>query len=406
MSRFVISVVALFVVLGGCSGTDPTPGSETSGTSIGDQVRETTSTTEASESRQASDVATVAGSDAAVTTTSLVEERYQPFVEAWNNVHETGSAALIGQALNPESLNLYGEEACVEYIASQDAIPETFSVALPIAPAQGLTQVDLDGFLVAVYLSAPVVLDWPGGEFAAQWAPDWVGGPAYGQGSVYRDLVLVDCGEPLAGRMPLLLASYVSNEDLKASSEVTLSVDAPNRWWIDIQAHVGNPLCNVAIVDAASGDTLVSYTAYEDTAAEVTLGGSLEIVASANCPRIRAVTDQSLLRTPVSDLEANPASIWIPHIYTDGEAGAGDTMVIVNSGELPADLTGWSLEGDSFSLQFPDGLTIDPKQQIFVHARCGTDTDTELYLCLEDDIFASHTMTLYNQDGSVIDGFS
>jgi hypothetical protein len=380
------------VVAAGCSdsGTEPDSGSS-SVTSVGTSDAIAGSAPE---------------SAVAVTTTTLVEARYRPFVDAWNSVYETGSIARIRQAVNPESLNLYGEEACVAYVQSQTPIPDGFRVILPEVSAQGLTQVELDGVRVAVYLDSPVILEWPGGRFAPQWAPDWVPYPASEHRSQYRDLALVDCGEPLEGRMPLVLAAHESDQDSGASTEAVLSFDAPDHWWIEIAAPSRGTQCHIALVEAASGETELTYTAYEATAAEVTIGGSLQIVASGNCPRITAVTDESLLSTPVSDLVASPASIWMPHIYSDGEVGAGESIVIVNSGELPGDMTGWTLEGVTFSLEFPEGFTIGPKQEVLVHARCGADTDTELHLCLEGGTLTSHEMTLYNEDGAVMDGFS
>ena len=191
-----------------------------------------------------------------------------------------------------------------------------------------------------------------------------------------------------------------------ADSIVTLPFDAPDRWWIEVGSSASGEWCDLEVIDTESGETLISYAAYHTKAAEMTVAGSLQIVASGPCGLIRAVTDQSLLTTPITELVAGPAQVWMPRIWPDGWVGVGESILMMNHGETAGDLTGWSLEGETFSYQFPAGFTIEPEQETFLHARCGTDTATELHFCLEGDVFGSHEMTLYDAKGVVIDGFS
>lgn len=102
----------------------------------------------------------------------------------------------------------------------------------------------------------------------------------------------------------------------------------------------------------------------------------------------RAMGAERGLWAPDACGDSVPADIRIVDIEYDapGDDNAnldGEWVEIVNSDDLPVDLTGWVLKDESASHRyaFPSGFTLQPDAGVLVFTGCGQDSDDELYWC-------------------------
>ena len=181
------------------------------------------------------------------------EASYGLFVEAWNKVYDTGSLIHLRQIVAPESLSIYGEEACVGYIQSREPIGEEYELAWAAVPAQGPSLVELDGITIAVDIDTPATIGWPGGQFDATWLLP----PAEATstlGNRFKRIVLLDCGDPLDGAVGL--PPVTETEPTEPLDHRTL--------FDDFQAEGVNLGDGVAYVGLIDGSQVVVFACLDD----------------------------------------------------------------------------------------------------------------------------------------------
>jgi len=108
-------------------------------------------------------------------------------------------------------------------------------------------------------------------------------------------------------------------------------------------------------------------------------------------------------------------SVRIGHIESDApgpddENPNGEWIEIVNDGDAPVDLTGWSVRDESTShrFRFPTGFGLAPGATVVIYSGCGSDTDLELYWCDGDPVWnnGGDTGFLVDVDGQFVDTLS
>ncbi len=181
------------------------------------------------------------------------EASYGLFVEAWNNVYDTGSLTHLRQIVAPESLSIYGEEACVGYIQTSERIGEEYELARAAVPAQGPSLVELDGITIAVDIDTPATIGWPGGQFDATWLQP----PAEATstlGNRFKRIVLLDCGDPIDGAAGL--PPLTETEPTEPLDHRTL--------FDDLQPEGVNLGDGVAYVGLVDGSQVVVFACLDD----------------------------------------------------------------------------------------------------------------------------------------------
>lgn len=307
----------------------------------------------------------------------------------------------VDEAFHPESLAIYGPEACRAWAEAAGEL-QVRPTPWPREYIDEIGVIELDG--------RPVVR-WPTEAIHAQTE----------NGTVTFDWnqVLVDCGEPREGAFPILLAMVDRGSQDEGRREFTLDrFEAPSEWYLEIRIMPELGPCHVRVI-TDSGETVLDYTAYEGGAGVVETGGSLRLEAGATCGPVTAYsTDAHLGEGTLRSWKPTPANVWIPHIYYPGESPdvEMEAVVVVNSGETAADLTGWTIEnGDgSEAYRFPDSFVIGPKKEVLLYSACGEDTDATLFWCAPGEVLWAIPVTqpdipslaLFDPDGNRIDGIS
>ncbi len=76
-----------------------------------------------------------------------------------------------------------------------------------------------------------------------------------------------------------------------------------------------------------------------------------------------------------------------------------------NTGDAPLDLSGWQVrEGAGRTYTVPEGVTLDPGEQVTLHTGSGTDTTTDLYWGLDGPVWnnGGDTVTVIDSDGITV----
>lgn len=307
----------------------------------------------------------------------------------------------VDEAFHPESLAIYGPEECRSWAAATGALVVR-PTPWPREYLDDIDVIDLDGRPVVRWPTEAVHAQAESGTVTFDW-----------------DQALVDCGEPREGAYPILLAMVDRGSEDEGRRGFTLDrFEAPSEWYLDIRIEPELDPCHVRVV-TESGEAVLDYTAYVGGAGAVEAPGRLRLEVGETCGPVAAYsTDQYLNEGTLRSWEPTPASVWTPHIYYPGETQEveSEAVVIANSGETAADLTGWTVEnGDASEVyRFPDSFVIGPMETVLLYSACGDDTDSDLYWCAPGGVLWAipvsqpdiPTLTLSDPDGNRIDGIA
>ncbi|MPZ51760.1 MAG: hypothetical protein GEU79_03340 [Acidimicrobiia bacterium] len=300
----------------------------------------------------------------------------QDFADRWNGMLQItdvldGSPRLesldrridVDNVFEEESLAIYGEDSCLSWAESIGPISTTASGWWRETLDLTLGHTHLDEHRVIV--SGEVNVTIPGGHMDRETR-------------IVNGRVLADCGDPMDGAYPIHLAEVSKRVRYE-------TLEAPNRWFLHIVP--GGQDCRVKVT--SHHGTILDYTAYEEKVGVLRTPGKIRLDVADGCARVAAHSIRNdadgFEPTP---LQPTPAAVWIPTLLLEGSESpvSGEALVVVNSGETAADLTGWSIENDAGNVvyDFPDGFNLGPVSSILLKSGCGTDTRAILHACDPD----------------------
>ena len=152
------------------------------------------------------------------------------------------------------------------------------------------------------------------------------------------------------------LLAYVYLDD------VFVNEVAAARGWVLARAYEPNTMYQTSI-DAASREAQDGQTGmWAPTACASASGATIAIV----------------------EIEANPPG-------PDEENLNGEWVAILNSGDSPVDLTGWTLRDASsvHRYEFPFGTLLEPAKDILIRSGCGVPDDREQFWCANGPVWGN-----------------
>jgi len=103
-------------------------------------------------------------------------------------------------------------------------------------------------------------------------------------------------------------------------------------------------------------------------------------------------------------------SLEIAEIHADAEGDESENLndeyvVFENTGSSPLDLSAWELaDAADHTYTFPDGVVLDPGEQITIHTGSGTDSETDLYWGQSAPVWnnGGDTVILRDDEGTIV----
>jgi micrococcal nuclease len=89
----------------------------------------------------------------------------------------------------------------------------------------------------------------------------------------------------------------------------------------------------------------------------------------------------------------------------DDDSLARETVTFANAGDVPLDLTGWTVSDDAGrEYRFPNGFTLAPGERVTLHTGSGTDSAGDLFWGLDRAVWNNDgdTITVRNAGGEVV----
>lgn len=109
---------------------------------------------------------------------------------------------------------------------------------------------------------------------------------------------------------------------------------------------------------------------------------------------------------------ASNGTIEVGEIHYDAAGNDNDNLndewvELINSGNAPVDLTGWSVKDESAShrYRFPHGFSLAEGQTVRLHTGCGQDAATSLYWCNQGSAVwnnSGDTVFVIDPNGNVV----
>ncbi|WP_049980274.1 lamin tail domain-containing protein [Halolamina rubra] len=145
-----------------------------------------------------------------------------------------------------------------------------------------------------------------------------------------------------------------------------------------------------------------------------TMGAVTErLVIDADGSGTAPITDPAETTT---DSTATPTAtdggtaLELVNVHADAEGDDGENLndeyvVFENTGSSSVDLSGWTLaDAADHTYTFPDGVVLDPGDQITIYTGSGTDTETELYWGESAPVWnnAGDTVILRDETGTIV----
>ncbi len=102
----------------------------------------------------------------------------------------------------------------------------------------------------------------------------------------------------------------------------------------------------------------------------------------------------------ITEVEYDPAG-------RDWQNKTEEWIVVRNAGDAVTDMAGWILRDESSThrYEFPDGVTLDPDDELRIRTGCGDDRREDLYWCADDAVWSNggDTVMLQTGAGTVVD---
>lgn len=184
--------------------------------------------------------------------------------------------------------------------------------------------------------------------------------------------------------------------DLAGGAPVVLTADSEDRDRYDRllrYVHVGDTFINLALVEGgyALARPYPPNTAHQEAleAAEARARAAQRGMWAPEACRSAAA------ELVVSEIRADPSG-------RDEENPNGEWVAVLNPGEIPRDLSGWSLRDESarHRYRFPAGLVLDAGATVVVHSGCGLDQPLRLHWCAGTPVWDNDGDTAYLLDPS------
>ncbi len=182
--------------------------------------------------------------------------------------------------------------------------------------------------------------------------------------------------------------------DLAGDAPVILTADTEDRdryGRLLRYVHVGDIFVNLALVD---GGYALARPYPPDTAHQDALAAA-EARARAAPRGMWASCRSAAAELVVSEIRSDPPG-------RDEEDPNGEWVAVLNRGEIPVDLSGWSLRDESarHRYRFPAGLVLDPGATVVVHSGCARDQPLRLHWCADTPVWDNDGDTAYLLDPS------
>lgn len=214
-----------------------------------------------------------------------------------------------------------------------------------------------------------------------------------------EDRFLLDCGEPLPGVLPMVVADLRDTAGPGSDLKGVRTFEAESTWFLELVANPDAPC--VVTVRTADGET-VRYSAFGTAALAMSITGSISVDAVAGCFHVRALSGTEALTEEPVVREGDRDGPWPAAFLPSGVPGSGtsDVIVILNTGDEVAILSGWTLRDDTGSqYEFPFGTSLDPGRHVFVVSGCGNDAGLLLFACRDDAGYAGRRVALVDVSG-------
>jgi len=138
-------------------------------------------------------------------------------------------------------------------------------------------------------------------------------------------------------------------------------------------------------------------------------GSTLAVTIIAVVSALALIAYGFLLFDDLNDAPAQRIEFVTPFLYDasgdDNRNLNGEYITLMNRGELPVDMSGWTLRNAlRVTLTIPDGFVLPPESTVTVYSGCGEDTSDALYWCSEREVWDNNSgaATLLDAEGTKI----
>lgn len=104
-------------------------------------------------------------------------------------------------------------------------------------------------------------------------------------------------------------------------------------------------------------------------------------------------------------IEVDPACSRFDAPGNDNQNKAEECVCLVNTGDKPVDMEGWSLKDERGRTYIFPAFRLKPGKRVRVHTGCGTNTETDLYWCAKGRAVWDNkgdTVYLYDDEGRLV----